>query len=372
MKVALFVSGGVDRGGRERVTPALLWLIERLARQHQLLVIATEQTPTTERYTLLGAEVICLSRSKRFLRLGRGWQSFSQLPQVYRILRTWGRPDVIHAFSISHVGLLATLIGRSWRVPTVASIWGGELAALPAIQYGGSLRHRGRLIVRTVLRLADVLTGGSRYVLQMMPGPYQAQWIPLGVDETLFRPSPPHSLNDRLCLLHSASINRVKDPFTLLQALRLVVDELPNIQLDWVGEDTMNGTVQRQASELQLDARVRFYGFQPTSVVAQLCQRATLYVQSSQHESQSVAVLEAASAGVPTVGTAVGLVAELAPGCALAVPCSDAALLAQGLLSLLRDEARRQRLGQAAQTWAHRYNADWTAHQFAQLYQSLC
>jgi hypothetical protein len=40
MKIALVVRGGVDRGGRERVVPVLLWLIERLARRLDLHVIA--------------------------------------------------------------------------------------------------------------------------------------------------------------------------------------------------------------------------------------------------------------------------------------------------------------------------------------------
>jgi hypothetical protein len=33
MKVVVVVPGGFDRSGRERVIPALLWLVERLARR---------------------------------------------------------------------------------------------------------------------------------------------------------------------------------------------------------------------------------------------------------------------------------------------------------------------------------------------------
>ena len=38
MRIGLVVSGGVDRSGRERVTPSLLWLVERLARRHDVHV----------------------------------------------------------------------------------------------------------------------------------------------------------------------------------------------------------------------------------------------------------------------------------------------------------------------------------------------
>ena len=77
---------------------------------------------------------------------------------------------------------------------------------------------------------------------------------------------------------------------------------------------------------------------------------------------------EAAAAGVPTVGTAVGSVAELAPASAWAVPVRDAAGLAAGALTLLRDGELRTRIGRAAQAWARAHDADWTAMRFAQIY----
>ena len=40
MRVALVVTGGVDRSGRERVIPALLSFIQRQARRHELVVYA--------------------------------------------------------------------------------------------------------------------------------------------------------------------------------------------------------------------------------------------------------------------------------------------------------------------------------------------
>ncbi|PYV21395.1 MAG: hexosyltransferase, partial [Acidobacteria bacterium] len=82
-------------------------------------------------------------------------------------------------------------------------------------------------------------------------------------------------------------------------------------------------------------------------------------------------VLEAAAAGLPTVGTAVGLVAEMAPEAALAVPVRDPQALAQGMLSLLANEQKRSSLGRAAQQFARRYDADWTAGQLETAYAAV-
>jgi glycosyltransferase involved in cell wall biosynthesis len=76
--------------------------------------------------------------------------------------------------------------------------------------------------------------------------------------------------------------------------------------------------------------------------------QAHLFLQSSLHESQGVALSEAAAAGVATVGIGVGLVPELASGAAWAFPVGDHEALAEGIIGLLDDPARRQQLGRAA------------------------
>jgi hypothetical protein len=55
MRVGLIVTGGVDRSGRAHIIPALLWLIERLARRHELHVYALRYHREPCVYPLLGA-----------------------------------------------------------------------------------------------------------------------------------------------------------------------------------------------------------------------------------------------------------------------------------------------------------------------------
>lgn len=57
MRIGLVVTGGVDRAGRERVVPALLWLVERLARRHDVHVFALHHYREPCTYPLLGATV---------------------------------------------------------------------------------------------------------------------------------------------------------------------------------------------------------------------------------------------------------------------------------------------------------------------------
>jgi glycosyltransferase involved in cell wall biosynthesis len=219
--------------------------------------------------------------------------------------------------------------------------------------------------------MAQIVTAGSYYARAPLAGAgREVHWLPLGVDIRLFDAPVERPGGPPWRLLHVSSINRVKDPDTLLHAMRLVADRQPDLQLDWVGVDTLSGMAQRLAASLGLADRVHFHGFRPVDEIGPLYRRAHVYVQSSLHESQGVAVCEAAAAAVPTVGTAVGLVAEWAPDAALAVPVGDPRALAEGVLELLDNPSQRESIGRRAQVWVRAHDADWTAAQFEALYAS--
>ena len=81
--------------------------------------------------------------------------------------------------------------------------------------------------------------------------------------------------------------------------------------------------------------------------------------------------LVAAACGVPTVGTAVGHVAEGDGIRSVAVPVGDAGALARAIVALVSDEPRRRRLGDAALRWARENDADRTAARFEDLYNRV-
>ena len=365
----MIVPGGVDRSGRVRVIPVLLALIERLARRHEVLVVALEHEREWCQYPLLGATVVNLGHVAG----GRFIQWTVRLRRLMAALR-WhrGRFDVLHAFWAGGPASLAMAAGRLLGIPVVVSIGGGELVWLPEIGYGGQGSWIGRAKTSLVLGTADAVFACSRYSLRALKERRpDALWVPWSVDSTLFDGSVERSSGPPWRLVHVASINPVKDQVTLLRAVRLVLNHGIRVELDCIGEDTLNGSVQRTATQLDLEGTVRFHGFKPVDEVVPFYHQAHLYVHSSLHENTPATVLEAAAAGVPTVGTAVGLVAEMAPDAAVAVPVRDPEALAEGILTLLADEHLRTRLGRAAQQFARTYDADWTAAQFEAVYARL-
>ena len=281
--------------------------------------------------------------------------------------------DLLHAFWALDTGLAATLLGRGLQRPVVLTVGGGEAVWLPAIRYGGFGTFAGRLRTRAALRGADAITAGSAFAAQQLPegASARARIIPLGIRCETFEAAPGRPDGPPWRLLQVADLNRVKDQETLLQAFRQIVARVGDASLDCVGEDTVGGQMRRRAQELGIGERVRFRGFLPQRMLPNLYRRAHLHLVSSLYESQGVAILEAAAAGLPTVGTAVGLVPTLAPEAARCVPTSDATALASAASELLVNRAARESMGAAAQRWAFAHDATWTARQFEDVYGAV-
>ncbi|TAM61559.1 MAG: glycosyltransferase [Rhodanobacter sp.] len=363
MKLALVVPGGVDRSGEFRVIPALLALIERLARTHEVHVFALRQEAAAARWELAGATVH---------NIGDGWTRLRAIAAI----RTEHRRapfDLVHAIFSGSCSLVAVAAAKLLRLPSLVHVAGGELVALHAIDYGGRRKWKGRLREAVVLRGADVITAASAPIIDSLRAlGREARRVPLGVDLRAWPPLAPRERSARPArLIHVASLNRVKDQPTLLRALAALAESGLEFQMEIVGMDTLQGEMQRLAGQLGLERCVRFLGFKTQCELRPIMESADLLVMSSLHEAGPLVVLEAAAAGVPTVGTAVGHIAEWAPAAALAVPVGNAPALADAIHRMLDDEELRLRLAATAQCRTIREDADHTARAFEALYRRL-
>lgn len=351
MKIAIVVPGGVDRSGTHRVIPALLWLIERLAVADEVHVFALQQEKLPARWPLLGAQVHNAGARPRRLR------TLGQMLGEHRR----GRFDIVHAFWAGGPGVAAGLFSRLTGVPVLLTLPGGDLSAMPDIGYGARLTRRGRFWVDLAVRQATRVIVPSEWM--------RSQAAALGIDATCIRygvaldqwpvRAPARRIPGApLRIVQVANLNRVKDQETLLAALQMLATRGIAFELDLIGLDTLDGAVQQRCNDLGLANRVRFHGFVEHDAVRPFIERADLMVVSSRHEGVPIAALEAAVAGVPTVGTAVGQIADWAPDAAIAVPIGDAAALASAIARLADDEDERLRLAANAQAFAVEHDGD--------------
>lgn len=363
MRIALIVPGGVSRDGEHNVIPALVWLIERLARRHDVHVLVPRQEPQPGTWELRGATVHNLGR--------RRWR-MAALRLLHRLHHA--RPfDVFQAMwgggPIEVAWLASRLSGR----PYVVHLGGGELVRMPELGFGA--RRPGRLMVtRFGVRNADVVTAASEIMIGLgRDAGASPERVPLGADLGTWIPEPPRprSPGSPARIVQVASLTPVKDQGTLLRAVAALVRDGLDVHLDIVGVDALGGAVQRLAAELDVHDRVTFHGFLPQRRAVPVVCAAHVMVVSSRHEAGPVVMLEAAAMGVPTVGTDVGQLRDWAPDRAVAVPVGDPGALAAAVARLLSDEPERLALAARAQEAAVREDADWTAERFEAMYRRL-
>jgi glycosyltransferase involved in cell wall biosynthesis len=364
LRIALVVPGGVDRTGEYRVIPALMALISRLALRNDVQVFALHQEPHPGEWELAGAHV-------RNIGAGR------TVPRAIRAICAVHRSapfDLVQAIWSGWPGLIAAASGRILGIPSLVHIAGGELVSIPEIGYGGGSTWRGRWREALTLRAASAVTAASAPTIERLAKiGIAAQRVPLGVDLTAWPPREPvrRDRGKPARLIHVASLNRVKDQTTLLRALALLQRADVRFEMEIIGEDTLRGEIQSMAADLLLSERITFRGFLPQRQLRPFIEAAHLMVLASRHETGPLVALEAAVAGVPTVGTAVGHIREWSPEAAMSVPVGDAAGLAEAIGRMLEDDELRLRIAFEALRRAVREDADATAERFEGLYATL-
>lgn len=367
MKIGFVVSGGFDRSGRDRVTPVLLSLVEALARRHDVHVFVLDYYPAPASYDLRGAAVHDLGRPRGI----PGTRRLMMLRRLAAAVNIHGPFDVLHGYQGMPAAWAAARVASARGVPVVATFDSGELVSHIDIDYGLQRRGIDRRAVQGVLATANALTVSTNFMRELAER-HGARPIvvPLGIDASAFPPDggadgPPWRL------IRVASLNRVKDYATLLEAFAQLARRLHEVHLDIVGEDMLEGAMQTLARQLGIDRQVTFHGALRNEQVAQLYANAHVNVVSSRHEAACVSVLEAAATGLATVGTAVGYVADWAPDLAVAVPVGDPSALSLAIGDLLLDEERRHGIARRARAWALAHDSRWTADRFEQIYSDV-
>jgi L-malate glycosyltransferase len=133
----------------------------------------------------------------------------------------------------------------------------------------------------------------------------------------------------------------------LVDAAPAIVRTLPDTHLLIFGEGELRPTLTRQIKHLGLEHRVSLVGFRPD--ILSLLKGLDIFVMSSVTEGLGTSILDAMAASKAVVGTTAGGIPEAVEHgvTGLLVPPHRADSLAEAILTLLKDEPLRGRMGEA-------------------------
>lgn len=274
------------------------------------------------------------------------------LRRIVRVLRD-GDYDLVHCHA-AKAGLIGRLAARIARVPAVLYTPHGFY-----FNYGLSWWKRrthirlertlGRLTTRIV---ATAPREGAQIVELDLATPERVSIIPNAVDTDAFRPEPPAPDTGRPLVVGMVGrLSPPKDPFTFLEAARLVLSDHPNTRFVFVGDGELQRPAERMAARLGIVDSVDFLGYRED--IRDVIAGFDLNVLSSLWEGLPYALVEGMALGKVAIGPDVSGCSDLIEDGATGFlfPVRDHETLARYVGRLLSDDALRERIGRAGRAF---------------------
>jgi len=303
---------------------------------------------------------------------------FTPFKLAYRAIVIWKqihiqRPDLILAAGERAVWV-ASVLGR--HIPIVAVGYGSEFG----------LTGWQRTLTRWAFQRASHVISISQFTSAIMTRcqvlPRNMSVIPCGADDShftimdlervrAFRERYSFSQSSWL-ILTVGNVTERKGQHVVIRALPHILREVPDVHYLIAGLPTMKEQFSALASSLGVADHVHFLGRVPQAELPLLMNACDVFAMTSVNtasgdvEGYGIAAVEAALCGKPAVVSDGSGLAEavLDKVTGLVVPQNNPEQTAEAVITLLKDETLRQRMGMAAreralaeQTWSARAKA---------------
>lgn len=343
-------------------------LAERLRTDHQITILAyTTKHPET----ITGVDLIFVDKLKLL--------PYRLFRFLVAALRQTKKADIIYVQNAVAAGLPAVLAGIIRRKPVVVKFVGDE-AWERAYSTGRTkkllvdfLRHPEggfkiwifRKIQEFVLRHAALVTTPSQYLGKEIAAAYG---INPAVCVTNYNAAAaerhPFTVQKRRHqLLTTARLVPWKGIGGIIEAVALLQNKIPDIQLVIAGEGPEMEMLKQRADRLGVGNAVRFVGKVSRAQTRYLREESEIYILNSLYEGLPHTVLSSFSAGIPVIATDIpGTNEAVYDGTTgLLVPHNDSQKLAAAIEKLLGDKMLQQKLVDGA-TKLLQEKFSWEAH----------
>lgn len=282
--------------------------------------------------------------------------------------------DLLYAYEV-HACLAARLLRRRYRLPTVARYQGTvmhptlghPLARLRKYEEVLALRLPADLYIMT-----DDGTRGDEVLAAINPAAVsKLRFWRNGLDLARLHPASPDErvearrtlglANDAFVLVTASRLVGWKKHERAIEALPLVLRDVPNALLLIVGDGEERERLERIARELGVSEAVRFTGAIPQDDVQRAMHAADVFLAVADLTNVGNPLLEAMTCAMPIVAVDGGATRDLIVDgeTGRLLPKGDPALIARAVLDLANDAALRARLAEGARRYAEEHFWTW-------------
>ncbi len=274
-------------GGLERLLVDFSRFHDRRRFAMQFVAFSGDGQPATD-LRAAGCSARVLNDSLKIRKL-------STVIELSKLLRS-ERIQVVHThntFAHFYGALAAKLVG----VPVVVNTQHGQGCGM-----GWKARWQFRMANRLTHRVVGVSHDAAEMCRQEDPSSADkiiAIWNGINLDRFAY-----HGPMIEPTAISIARLSVGKDLPTLLKAVRLVLQHVPDFRLRIVGDGPERTTLERLIDELSLREHIELLGERHD--VPDLLAKSGFFVSSSRSEGLSLTLLEAMAVGLPVVTTSVG------------------------------------------------------------------
>lgn len=280
-------------------------------------------------------------------------QFFSLLFLVRKI-----RPDIIHAHWIIPQGFVAVLVQFFSGAPVVVTAHGADILGLQ----GSIFKMIKRFTLARVRRVTVVSRALAEAIAGLIPHDIHPQIIPMGVDRSIFSPDKRNDVIknqyaiDGPFLLYVGRLTEKKGVGYLIDAMPLVLHEVPDATLLIVGSGELEGELEKQVEILGLENKVRFVGAVANKYLPAYYATADIFIgpsieaKSGDTEGFGLTFVEAALSGCLLVGANIGGVGDIIQDeiTGLLVPQKDNRAIADRIIYAIHNKGRMESIKKEA------------------------
>ncbi len=323
------------RGGQNQV---LLTVMGLRAAGHRTMLVA-HPSGELRRRAAEGLDLIPLAPDHE-LDLKAGWKLSRALARL--------TPDIVHAHDPHGVAMASVALSMLTTTPAPPLVVSRRV----------DFRLKRNSFSRWKYRQVNLFIASSDAIRHLLiqdgVAAHQVVTVHEGIDVERMAAIDAANVHETFWLPHGAPIiGNVaalvahKGQRHLVEAMPLVIREVPDARLVILGEGELRPQLEHQVKHLHLEKHVVLPGFRAD--VLSLIKGFDLFVMSSETEGLGTSLLDAMAAGKACIGTRVGGIPEVIDdgGTGLLVPPHDPQALAGAIVRLLKEADLRTRMAAA-------------------------
>jgi glycosyltransferase involved in cell wall biosynthesis len=216
------------------------------------------------------------------------------------------KPDILDAHNITVYGYLGVASGFH---PLVLTVWGSDILIDP------KQNAVYRFLSKQALKRADCIMCCSSAIkgetMQLGAAPEKAEVVFIGTNTTKFSPTQKDTMIlQRLNIPESSpvvisirSLRPVYDVETLIRAIPLVLEEVPEVRFIIGGQGEQRNYLEKLAQHLGISDSIRFVGWILPEELPGYLASSDVYVSTSLSDGTSISLLEAMACELAPVVT---------------------------------------------------------------------